>query len=762
MVSFRPPNGKSAPFRTNLCDAFWFVVAGGLGIVGWDIAHLALSVPDTPFRDLVPVVAALLALTTVHVLVVAAVTAPLVASALGARRAPDHVVDAARRIRAWLATKQVHGAARTQASMIAAPVAIAAAGTMAVIVSMQVHDGVRVARNAALVGVLVHLGAALAGLFVFVAVRRALKLAFRRLASTRMAAWIARPWITAAAVLASGLCATVVVLFLARHVIAALDLTGVWAAIVALSAGLLFAWIRTLPPLSLSVRRIVAGGILVVLVAGAGAATFLPSYSNNARALLVDHTTYGKLFNQTQTYVFDWDRDGYTSLFGGNDCAPLDGRIHPGALDVPYNGIDEDCSGEDLRFEGSPLAGRWNHTVPSAVPEQPHMVLLTIDALNPDHLGFHGYDRPTSPNLDAFAQRAVSFTNAYAQGPSTRLSFPSLFTSKYDPQIERAKRGRIPLAVQPGNVTVAEIFRDAGYQTIAVVPHSYFTEWRGITQGFQTVDRSATRGGKKHTSEQVANAIIARLDEAVADGKPILLWAHFYDPHGPFDQPPDSPEFGGTAKDRYDAEIHHTDVHMGRVLKWIGSHLPAHERVVVVTADHGESFDALHRTKHHGYDLHSSVLRVPLFVQAPRAKPRSISAPVTLLDVVPTMVNIARLGGTYAFEGTSLAPAVFRGQADKDRVTFHTFFLPEDVKRDRDPLHLSSVRTSQYNLVHNRDSGVYSLFDFTVDPVEQRNLYDQRPDLAAGLRTQLQVWHYRMASGKDPREMPSPEARKRE
>jgi arylsulfatase A-like enzyme len=205
--------------------------------------------------------------------------------------------------------------------------------------------------------------------------------------------------------------------------------------------------------------------------------------------------------------------------------------------------------------------------------------------------------------------------------------------------------------------------------------------------------------------------------------------------------------FGKRSVDVYDAEIHHTDKHIGRVLAWIAENLEDKDRLVVVTADHGESFDERHPTKHHGYDLHTDVLRVPLLFDMPGFTPRTVNGLVSLMDITPTLVNLARLKGKYDFEGTSLLPALLRDEGLENRVTFHTFFLPEEVKRDRDPLRLVAARTVRYNLIHDRQSNVYSLYDFTVDPVEKDNLFDGQPQIASALRAQLQLWTFRVVGG---------------
>jgi arylsulfatase A-like enzyme len=717
-------------------------------MVGWDLVELLSAGLIVPAQDILSVIAAIIALTFGHALLAGAVLAPAYAWALKEQRLPSLLVAFGQWLRNLLRLRDPHQAIATHATLLAAPFALAAFPAVAVPISIRIHDAVRVALNAAGASLLVHVAAAIAATLVFFAFQGLWTSVLTRLCQLRfLYAWLARPWITASSLVLLSLALTITALVLSRRVLSALDLGWARAVLTVVVVGALLAWLRTLPNLGLVARRSVGFGTLALMLLLSLGATFGLRYSNNARAMLVSHTTFGALFNTSQTAAFDWDGDGYTTLFGGNDCAPWDASIHPGALDIPYNDIDEDCSGEDLTYDAAPPVRQWDHDVPASIPRRPHIILLTVDALNPKHLGFNGYERAISPNLDAMAKRSVRFSNAYAQGPSTRLSFPSLFTSLYDTQIKRAKHGRIPLALLPENLTLAEIFRDAGYRTIAVPPTPYFTGWGGFTQGFQVVDDSPTHVKGPHTSQAVSDAVISQLEEAKDGGKPFLLWAHYYDPHGPFDQPPDSPVFGKRSVDVYDAEIHHTDKHIGRVLAWIAENLEDKDRLVVVTADHGESFDERHPTKHHGYDLHTDVLRVPLLFDMPGFTPRTVNGLVSLMDITPTLVNLARLKGKYDFEGTSLLPALLRDEGLENRVTFHTFFLPEEVKRDRDPLRLVAARTVRYNLIHDRQSNVYSLYDFTVDPVEKDNLFDGQPQIASALRAQLQLWTFRVVGG---------------
>ncbi len=714
-------------------------------MVAWDAVALVRAGQAELTWDFASVLIATLALTTAHTLVAGATLCLAYALAMGDRRLGTRLADAGKWLALRLGARPPVDAVPTHASLLAAPFALLTYVAVAVPLGAAIHEDVRVAINAAGASILAHLGAVLAAVFMHAVLRGAWSALLRPLATRNLlSGWLTRPWITGAVLGCSALLAAVLAVVVARRTLAALELSGVWMALVVTGAGTVLATLRTLPKLPLTARRAIGWTAILTGVVFTLVASIALPYSPRARSTLVTRTTFGKLFHANHGTLLDRDGDGFTTLFGGNDCAPRDPAIHPGAVDIPYNDVDEDCSGADLKFDAKPPTRRWDHPLPEGVPKRPHIILLSVDALNPNHLGFNGYDRPVSPHLDALAKRSVRFENAYAQGPSTRLSIPSLFTSLYDPQIKRSKHGRIPLAVLPNNLTIAEILQKAGYSTIAVVPSTYFTGWSGITQGFRVIDDTAAKVKGPHTSQAVSDAVIERLDLAKEQEQPVFLWAHYYDPHGPFDQPPNATVFGKSSKDVYDAEIQHTDEHMGRVITWIDENLPPKERLLIVTADHGESFDPRHAVKHHGYDLHTDVLHVPLLFQMPAFAPRTVQGAVSLLDIAPTLVNLARVDGDFAFEGTSLVPAMVRGEGLEDRVTFHTFYLPELVKKDKDPLRIVSARTERHNLIHDRETGVYSLYDFVADRGENNNLFHAEREVADKLVPQMQLWYFRV------------------
>src|SRR5262249_29171263 len=132
--------------------------------------------------------------------------------------------------------------------------------------------------------------------------------------------------------------------------------------------------------------------------------------------------------------LLDFDGDGYPALLGGGDCDDGDPAVHPGAVDFPGDGVDQDCDGRDAsaaRLQPPPFA-----PVPAAVPADLNFLLITIDTLRADHLGCYGYARPTSPVIDRLAAEGALFLDGWAHAPSTRYSMPAIATGRWPSAIQ--------------------------------------------------------------------------------------------------------------------------------------------------------------------------------------------------------------------------------------------------------------------------------------------------------------------------------------
>ncbi len=494
----------------------------------------------------------------------------------------------------------------------------------------------------------------------------------------------------------------------------------------------LLAWLAHRRPLSRSLRHARRAVVAVVFLACGFAAATMPVEAQRARSLMNRATLSARTGSNLLRALIDVDRDGYVWPFGGGDCAPTDPEQHPGALDRPDNDLDENCDGQPVdREELEPLLGRRHKVTSKKVPKRPDIILVTSDALAARHLGAWGYERAQTPKLDAFASRAAVFTHCFSQGPSTRLSLPALFTSRFDSEIERTLTGRRPFPLTQGNRTLAEMLNTAGYRTIAVVPTQTFlpSKWRGLLQGFDVIEKRAAVQWT-HAAPNTAKYItkLATKHLRAKRDQPLFLWVHYFDPHSPHQQPKDTTVFGEEHVDIYDAEVAYTDTHMGRLLDEIDTRL-GDEAMVIITSDHGSGFDApRHRKLHFGYDLHSVTLHVPLMVRAPWIEPRRFDHLVSTIDIMPTLADLLRLRRKRRYRGSSLVPELLRGDARRPQVLFHQYYLRESARRGADPLHMVAVRTPEHALINNRRFGSIYLYRWQDDYLETKSLFEAERD----------------------------------
>jgi arylsulfatase A-like enzyme len=478
-------------------------------------------------------------------------------------------------------------------------------------------------------------------------------------------------------------------------------------------------------------------------------------------------TSHGALVSpiakQLQRFA-DADADGYADAMGAFDCDDSDPTSFPGARDVPGDGIDQDCSGADSppppftehpAYKATYIAVAAGKKAALAkaqeIPDPPrNLVFVIVDTLRQDHLGYAGYPRPTSPNIDALAAESSIFTDAYATAPHTPRSIPCMFFSRYPSHMKwRGAQYNYP-KVRPENLGWFEVLADKGWENYGMSSHFYFEPKRGMGQGFKAWDNEGA-GTIAESNEDIAapriwaktEPLIAELGQKHAAGgaAPFSLFVHFFEPHGRWIKHKEH-DFGtadtvaGRHINKYDSEIAYVDTYIGKLVASLKAQGLYEDTVIVLTSDHGEAFKD-HGLFFHGQNLYNEVIKVPLLVRVPGWKPRRIEGPVSLIDLAPTHLDLVGLTIPTDFEGQSLAPAMLGQEPVPDRPVFSELLPYTNWKE-----HHKAVIHGDLKYIHVLTAGTTQLYDLKADPKEQENLirdpaYEEKADR---MRATLDAW----------------------
>ncbi len=343
----------------------------------------------------------------------------------------------------------------------------------------------------------------------------------------------------------------------------------------------------------------------------------------------------------------------------------------------------------------------------AAAAQPTSLVLITLDTTRADHLGCYGGTAAT-PVLDGLAARGVRFARCDTAAPVTLPSHATILTGLLPPRHGVRDNGTFRLA--QSFETVAERLRAAGWDTGAVVGAVVLARQFGLAQGFRRYD-DALGGREERPGEEVTDAALAVLGGLRA---PFFLWVHYYDPHEPYEPPPELVRGDGPGA-RYDGELAATDRALGRLLRA----LPPGCTVMVV-GDHGEMLGD-HGEATHGVLLERGARRVPLIAAGPGvARGRVVTELVATVDVAPTLLELAG-NAARGLDGRSLVSALAGGRLPGAATTYCESLLPLYAYRWHP---LRALSDGRWLFV---DGPAVRLYDLRRDPGETRNVAAAHP-----------------------------------
>jgi len=395
-------------------------------------------------------------------------------------------------------------------------------------------------------------------------------------------------------------------------------------------------------------------------------------------------------------------------------------------------------------------------------------LVVVIDSLRADHVGAYGYPRATTPRIDALARDGIVFDHAFTQAPWTKPSVASIFTSTYisvhrvlysKQVIEGKDRSDI---LNEKFLTLAEAMQSGGIATGGFGQKIHLRPEFGFSQGFDGYDMRARR------AEGVNRAALSWLVRLRPER--FFMYLHFNDPHYPYKPRPEDAKFGSTSarvqitgdtkrafhegkvkltrddmrqlEDLYDGEIHYTDRCVGELLDAI-SRLGYSNLLVIVTADHGEEF-LDHGDITHGQSLYSELVRVPFVVASPGPsglpgdlaayRGRHVGVPVQLIDIMPTLLELAGRPEPPGLQGRSLMQRLKPGAPGATSGVFSERRSPQETD------FWGAISDGRWKLIEDATSGRTMLFDTAADPGETLPLQEMNLGIVADLKARLSGW----------------------
>ncbi|HYK42082.1 MAG TPA: sulfatase-like hydrolase/transferase [Thermoanaerobaculia bacterium] len=386
-------------------------------------------------------------------------------------------------------------------------------------------------------------------------------------------------------------------------------------------------------------------------------------------------------------------------------------------------------------------ARRSAQTSASSAPSDSRrdVILITIDTLRADSLGYAGNTRVRTPNLDRLAAEGTVFTAAHAHNVMTLPSHVNILTGLYPYQ--HGVRDNEGFRLDPKIPTLASILKARGYATAAVIGAFPLDGRFGLSHDFDLYDQRYPQGAHEYdftVAERSASEVVAVAREwfGAQGDRPRFLWVHLYDCHSPYRPPPsvaaaypDAPYLG---------EVAGVDEALAPLLADVRA--SSRPKLLVMTADHGESLGE-HGETTHGLFAYEATLHVPLLLWGDGVSAGTKRGSARHVDIAPTILSAAGAAASGPLPGRSLLGA---GESDEP-----SYFEALDASLTRGWAPLRGIVWKGAKFI---ELPVPELYDLSADPAESRNLVGERLDLVRSLRPRLEGTRAVAAASSESRE----------
>ena len=360
------------------------------------------------------------------------------------------------------------------------------------------------------------------------------------------------------------------------------------------------------------------------------------------------------------------------------------------------------------------------------------VILISIDTCRADHLSCYGFNRETTPHVDAVAREGILFLNTVSPVPLTLPAHSSMLTGTIPAY--HGVHDNMEYQLGSSNISLPEILREKGFKTAGIVSSFVLDKQFGLDQGFDSYnDHFEQEHSYLQISERQGEET-TRLANAWLEGNKqerFFLFLHYYDPHTDY-RPPEP--FATTFKDNlYAGEIAYTDHCIGQVidkLKQLGIYDSA---LIVIVGDHGEGLGQ-HGEDEHSFFIYQSTVKIPLIIKPPRwGKAQRVQEIVGLIDIVPTILGYLNLPAPMPLPGEDLRKYYeAKSSARQPRYLICESLYP--TKYGCNPL--LGLVSDPWKYIYTTNEELYQLEE---DPDETINLAGQESNRARFMRNMLEL-----------------------